>query len=348
MGQSVDVASLHAAELFSPLGSLGHAVGLAQDVLLPLVEALALVLDEPVIVSILGDPDPSNSFGHGAVGSGIGSQPLVAPGSSGVVAPGIDEDHLHAQFLTPPAPTAAVLAVVTTGGGVGVDGPHDQQVGVLQSLFQHVEVVGDAQLPVVAPSVGSTPVPAFPGVGVIAQLRVAQHVPETAEGTHLVLQQTEVGVRTGGAGDGSLAVGGVDALDLALQQIESLVPGDALIAGLTTVLNVALAVGIEVNTLHGVLDAVLGVDTGLHGAHVVTQRHLAGGSKGLAAGLDGPGLSVGIVKNDGSHLSDLAVLHVDKHGTTNGAVSEDLLAFFQDNTLVHSLIAHKNCFSSLI
>ena len=190
--------------------------------------------------------------------------------------------------------------------------------------------------------------PAFPGVGVIAQLRVAQHVPETAEGTHLVLQQTEVSVRTGGAGDGSLAVGSVDTLDLALQQVESLVPGDALIAGLTTVLNVTLAVGIEVNTLHGVLDAVLGVDTGLHGAHVVTQRHLAGGSKGLAAGLDGPGLSVGIVKNDGAHLSDLAVLHVDENGTTNGAVSEDLFAFFQDNTLVHSLIAHKNCISSLV
>jgi hypothetical protein len=112
-----------------------------------------------------------------------------------------------------------------------------------------------------APDVLGAPVPAFPAV------RVAHLEGESAQ----VLQQ-HAGVAVGRIQglalpvsvtlqkDGIDAVGLVHPPDFAGDELAGLIPGDALVFTFAPVVGIAVAVGIPVHPLEGVLDPVRGVD----------------------------------------------------------------------------------------
>src|SRR4029077_976965 len=83
-------------------------------------------------------------------------------------------------------------------------------------------------------------------------------------------------------------IGALEPLDLACDEIERLLPGDAHIAGFAAVAHVALAVRIEVDALHGMEETVGRIDDRFRVLTVRCQRRLARRRKLEAARLDGP------------------------------------------------------------
>ncbi len=125
-------------------------------------------------------------------------------------------------------------------------------------------------------------------------------------------------MRAVGRRDRARPVLALHALDLGSDDVERLVPGDALVAGDSAVLRVALAVRIEVDALHRIEAAVGRVDDRLEVLAVGRERGLARRRVALAARLDGPGLGVAVVELDRREAQDLAVLDVDEHGPAVG------------------------------
>ena len=323
-GHSLDGVRRDVADGSRPLGSLGHTVGLAEDVVLPLVEVHGAVLDEPVIVGVVHHPLVGDGLRQGGVGAGTRGQPLVGHVGGSGVAVRVDEDGAYAQLAQPLTPDDRLLAAVATGGGVGVHRPVDHLLGVLHGLGQHVEAVALAKAPVPTPGVHAAPVPAFPAVRVVQQLGVAQDVVEPGHGAHLVVQKAVVVVRGDVGRDGGLAVGALHALDLAGHQVESLVPGDALVLVLAAQLRVPLAVGVEVLALHGVLDAVLGVHAGALSDVERVDGGLARVAELLALGFDSPVTAVFFGQTQGTHARDDPVLDGDLQHAPDAAIYEIL------------------------
>ena len=254
---------------------LGRAVlALAQDVLLPLVEPVGAVLDEEVVVGVLGEPHVADGLGQRRVGARARRDPLVAHGARGAVVVRVDDHELDAQLLHPEPPDEVLLAAVHVGGAVGVDRPEDDLLGVLERVLQQLRLLAVAQAPPVAPGVRGAPVPALPAVGVVEALAVAEDVEEAAQRAELVVQEAPVVVGRGHGGDGRRTVGLADAGDLAGDEVERLVPGDALVLVLAAQLRMPLPVGVEVLALQRVLDAVR-VDA-------LPLRHLVALQRGLA------------------------------------------------------------------
>ena len=96
----------------------------------------------------------------------------------------------------------------------------------------------------------STPVPAFPAVGVMMHPRHADRVDETEIGAEVVpdIAPGMVGAVT--VGDGAGPVHALLSVDLLGHQVERFVPADRLIAGNAPVLRIALAIGIEIDPFH--------------------------------------------------------------------------------------------------
>ena len=130
-GQGADDAGLDARLLGRPLGRLGHAVRLAQDVGLELVEADGAVGDVVLVVGVLGDPHVGDGHGQRRVRAHARRDPLgVVEDRVGVVVERVDEDGLDALLLEPHAPDRRLLARVRAARGVGVVGPEDDHLGV--------------------------------------------------------------------------------------------------------------------------------------------------------------------------------------------------------------------------
>ena len=77
LSQGGDCMGRDVADLSGPFRSAGYAVLLTEYVGLELLEAYGAVLDEPVVVSVLGDPHVSNSLGQSSVGRRAGCEPLL-------------------------------------------------------------------------------------------------------------------------------------------------------------------------------------------------------------------------------------------------------------------------------
>jgi hypothetical protein len=103
------------ADRSHPIRRLGNAVGITQDVGLPLVEMDRAVLDEPVVVGVIDDPLVGDSLSQSRVGPGPGSQPLVGHMRGCRVAVRVNEDAGDAKLPQPLSPDDGLLAPVTAG-----------------------------------------------------------------------------------------------------------------------------------------------------------------------------------------------------------------------------------------
>ena len=108
----------------------------------------------------------------------------------------------------------------------------------------------------------------------------------------------------------------VDAGDLPGDDVGRFVPRDADVLALAAVLRVPLAVGIPVDALEGVLDAVRGVRALLVGGHVGRRARSHARLQGLAVALELPGaealavvLPVELERPDAHDLAGLDVDH---------------------------------------
>ena len=334
-GQGADLAGGYAGLGLSPLAGLGLAVGLAQHVVGPLLEAVGVGSHVLLVVGALGQPGIGDGEGQGMVGAHLGGEPLVGEQSGRVVVVGVNVDHLDAQVLLHPlTPDGGLVSGVDTAVGLRVGGPHDDHLGVLQAVLQQVILLGVAQTPGEAPHVHAAPVPALPGVGVVVGVREAHQVHEAEVGGVTVAEVTPHVVGRGGRQDGGGAVLGADTVDLLHQDVVHLVPGNALVAGNAAVLGIALPIGIPVHALHGVQVAPVRVDHGLEAAGILCHSGLAGRSKLLPPGLDGPGRSVhAVVKVHGGHADDLPIFDVDENRSAGAGVGQPIgVAHFDANT----------------
>ena len=202
---------------------------------------------------------------------------------------------------------------VDAGVGLRVGRPEHDHLGVLQRVLEQVVLLGVAEAPAEAPHVHAAPVPAFPAVRVMVGVGEAHHVHEAEVGA-VAIAHVAPHVVGAGAGEDRRGAGlALHAVDLADHDVGGLVPGDGLVAGDAAVLDVALAVRVEVDALHRRLDALVGVDHGLEAGGVDRVRRLARRLEGLAARLDLPRRCVdGVVEVHRRDADDLAVLDVDE------------------------------------
>ena len=167
-GQGADLAGGDAALALGPLRRLGHVVGRADDVVLPLVEAHGAVAHVVLVVRSLGEPGVGDTQAEGYVGAQTRREPLVREELGGGVVVGIDEHHLDAELLHPVAPRRALEGGVdAAAGGLGVGRPEDDHLGVLERVLEEVVLLGDAEAMAVAPHRHGAPVPPLPAVGVV-------------------------------------------------------------------------------------------------------------------------------------------------------------------------------------
>ena len=312
-GERADLRRRDATLGLSPLTGLGHAVGLAEHVLGPLVEAVGVRGHVLLVVGALLEPRVGDGEGERVVGADLGREPLVADEPGGVVVERVDEDHLDAQVLHPEAARRGLVRGVDAGVGLRVGRPEDDHLGVLQRVLEQVVLLGVAQAPAEAPHVHAAPVPAFPAVRVMVGVGEAHHVHEAEVGAVAVPHVAPHVVRAR-AGEDRRGTGLVlHAVDLADHDVGGLVPRDRLVAGDAAVLGIALAVGVEVHALQRRLDAPVGVDHGLEAGRVDRVRRLARRRERLAPGLDLPRRRIdGVVEVHGGDADDLAVLHIDE------------------------------------
>ena len=107
-------------------------------------------------------------------------------------------------------------------------------------------------------------------------------------------------------------------------QVERLVPADALVAGLAAVLRVPLPSGIEIDALHRVEDPLLRVDPRAFGQREGGDAGLARRRVLLAVDVEGPGGRVVVVEHERPHADDLPILDVHADRAAAGAVHEAL------------------------
>ena len=165
------------------------------------------------------------------------------------------------------------------------------------------------------------PVPAFPAVGIVVHARHADRVGEAEQRREVVADIAPGVVR---AVRGSDAAGTVFALlpfDLVGDELDRLLPGDADITRLAAVLRIALAVGVEVDPLHRIEQAVGRIDDGLRILTVRRKSRLARRRELHALRLDGPGRAILFREVDRRHADDLAVLDVDEDRAAVGHVA---------------------------
>ena len=223
-------------------------------------------------------------------------------------------------------------------GVVSSSQPHLRTMSQFSTTsLQDVQLGRHHALEPMAPHVLGAPVPALPAVG-LADLE--------GEAAHLVEQAGAVAVwRVDGLAlavavaldqDRRRAVLLVDPGDLLGDDVRRLVPGDADVLALAAVLRVPLAVGIPVDALERVLDAVGGVGALLVGGHVRRGARPHARFQRLAVALELPGaeacavvLPVEVERPD---AHDLAVLDVD-HDLA-GAAEETALRQGPDDGLV--------------
>ncbi len=288
-GQGANLARRNAAFLLCPLAGLGRlVVASAQNILRPLLETVRVSGHVFLVVGPFGQPCVSDGKRQRVVGADFGRKPLVADPARGVVVMGIDEHHLHAQFLEPPAANRRFVRGVDAAVGLRIRGPEYNHLGVLQAVFQQVVLLGIAQPPTEAPHVHATPVPAFPAIRVVVGVSEAREVHEPEIGGMAIANIAPHVVGTGGGEDRSGAVGALDPVDFGDHDICRFIPRNALIPRDATVLDISVAVGVKVHALHRIHDALVGIDHGLEALGVDRKGCLAGRREGLASCLDLP------------------------------------------------------------
>src|SRR5207247_11300355 len=104
------------------------------------------------------------------------------------------------------------------------------------------------------------PVPAFPAVGIMVDLRVTPRVAEAEQRGEVITDVAPGVVGTVRHRHDAGTVGALEPLDLASDEVERFRPRDAHVARLAAVLRIALAVRVEVDALHRIELAMRRID----------------------------------------------------------------------------------------
>ncbi len=166
------------------------------------------------------------------------------------------------------------------------------------------------------------PEPALPRIRVVHDGGVADGVGEPHHRRQVVADIAPGVVRAVAERDGALAMLRAHPLDLGRDDVQRLVPRDALVARDAAHVLVARAVRVEIDALHRVEQPVGRIDQRLPGQRMARHQPLARRGEVAAARMDGPGRGVGVVELDGSRAYDLAVLDVDEDRPAIRAVGE--------------------------
>ena len=322
LGQGLDGAGGDAADRRGPLRRLLHAVFLAHDVGLELVDAHRVRGEVLLVVRAVLEPLVADAQVHGGVGIRQHRDPSVGVHGRSVVEIRTHVDLLDAQLAPPVAQPAGQLTLPAPRRGLLVAAPEEEQFGVLGDVPEQVALLALAD-GLAAPEVLAAPPPAFPAVGLAhLQRETAPLAEQLAAGAVAGLHDLVLAVLVALVEQGGGAVLLLDAVHLAGDDVERLLPGDALELAHAAVLRVALAVGVEVDAHHRVADAGRGV-------HALLVGEAVRGDEGLHAGLEGapphfhlPGVQVFLlvlpVVVHRADADDLAVLDVHHRGV--GAV----------------------------
>ena len=296
-------------------GVFAHAVFVAHDIGFVGLHTHGVGLQIVLVVGAVLEPPVGDGQVERRVGVGQHGDPAVGVHRARVVDVGADVDLLDAEFGVPVGEAAGQLALPAPRGGLLVAAPEQQQLAVLGHVVEQVALLALAYR-FAAPEVLAAPPPAFPAVG-LADLQgvAAPQRQQLAAGAvaglhHLVLAVLVALIEKGGR-----AVLLLDAVHLADDGVQRLVPGDAHVLALAPVLRVALAVGVPVDPLHGIADAGRRVDPLLVGDGVRRDEGLHAGLEGAAPHFHLPRVHVllGVVLPVVVHRTDahdLAVLDV--------------------------------------
>ncbi len=314
--QRADLARRNAALGFGPFAGLGYAVRLSQHILRPLFETVRMSGHIFLVVGPLGQPRVGNGKRQRMIGADLGREPLVANPARRVVVVGIDKDHLHAQFFEPLAADGRFVRGVDAAVGLRIGRPEHDHLGVFQAVFEQVVLLRIAQPPTEAPHVHAAPMPAFPAIRVVVGVSEACEVHEAEIGRVPVAYVAPHVMGTWRGQNRGRAVFTLDAVDLADDDICRFIPGDAFVSRDTPVLDIPVAVRIEVHALHRIHDTLVGINHGLEALRVHRKGCLTGRREGAAPGLDLPRRRVGFIQIHGSDSDDLPVLHVNEDRTS--------------------------------
>ncbi len=318
----------HAGFGLLPFRRLRRRAVLAEQMRAPGVEAGGAFCDIVLVVEPLDDPDVHDRLRQGRIGSRPDRNPLAAEEGRRRIQIGIDVDHLDADVLRPQAADRAFEAGIAAGRRLRVGRPEHHQFAILETVLDLPVGLGRAVAHGIAVVVHRAPVPAFPAVGVDDHLGRADRVVEPEQRAEIVAEIAPGVVRGMAGEDRAVAVLRLHPPDLGSDDVERLVPGNALVAGDAAVLRVARAVGIEVDALHRMEQPILGIDRRLVGEAVRGNAGLRRRRERLSARRDGPAALRRLVRLelDRRHADDLAVLHVDEDRPAVGVVDIARLA----------------------
>ncbi len=314
-GQGFDVRGGNAGFLFGPLRRFGRAVyALSKDIVRPLVKTVRVFFNVFLVIEPFGAPYVSNGRTERGIGAGTGSKPLVRLLDRGKVIIRIDIDKLYAQILQPVAPHGGLVARVAAAGRIRVVGPHDHGLDILQCILQKVKRLGSAQTPVIPVRMRRAPGEAFPGIGIILDLRIAEHTEKACECRELIAKQAPGMVGAGAGRNGLLAVCALNPLDFTSNQVQRFVPGSTAIAGFSSVLRIPI---LSVRGFHKIFPDHRVTDTVVRiGAVFLSQRnksrlHFPVRGEFLPAGHDNPTSRVVVVLYEWADTSHDAVFRIE-------------------------------------
>ena len=201
---------------------------------------------------------------QGDIGIRQDRNPLVGMNRSTIVEVRAHVDLLDADVSEPIRDEARHLTTPAPRRGLGIAAPDKDGVGVLGDILDDVVGNGLHADGIHAPDMLGTPIPALPGVWLTSLLqKAARERQQVGLATMRRVNGLGLSMAIGLRVDGERAAFVLNPLDLG-NDVASLIPGDALVLGNATVLRIALTVGIPIDALQGVRNAILGV-----GAHLV-------------------------------------------------------------------------------
>ena len=219
--------------------------------------------------------------------------PLAAEKLRRVVEARVDVHELDAELLGPQPPLRALEAGIDSAGGLGIARPEHDLLGFLEAVFHGAVEARNPEAHVVAEVVHRAPVPPLPADRAEGDPGVADQIAEAKQRAQPVADVAPLVVGGLLDGDGTRAVLALHALDLAGDEIERLVPADALVLRDPAVPDVALALRIEIDALHRVQHALGRIDHRLESQRMGAHGRRAARREAPAAGVDGPARRVG-------------------------------------------------------
>ena len=257
--QRLDAVIRHAALLGRPGRRLLDAVlAAAHDIVLELVKADGVRGDVVLFVRALGQPHMGDGELQGDIGIRQDRNPLVGMNRSTIVEVRAHVDLLDADVSEPIRDEARHLTTPAPRRGLGIAAPDKDGVGVLGDILDDVVGNGLHADGIHTPDMLGTPIPALPGVWLTSLLqKAARESQQVGLATMCSMDGLGLTVTIGLRVDGERTALVLDPLDLGRDDVAGLIPGDALVLGDAAVLRIALAVGIPVDALQGVRDAIL-------------------------------------------------------------------------------------------